>query len=146
MNKQLFKKVVDGSWIYGAFFGFMPPYVFTLIVVATVPEFRLVYYLRLLLAIVIGALVGGYSTSIAVKTALKVVKKTNIVISVVLGFILGAICGAVTLAATSSVLMISSTDLVWAVDMLIRSSLIGVVMGGVAGVFFGAMANHYLKK
>jgi len=145
MEKGVMKRVIEGAWLYGAFLGFMPPYVFTLITLATQDTFRAVYFLRLMIAIVIGALVGGYSASFAVKYAQNIMKKPNLLLSLVLGIVLGAICGAITLGITPLTLLISSTDVAWAIMMIKRLIIVGAVMGAVGGAFFGVTYNHFLK-
>lgn len=146
MKKGVVKRIVEGAWLYGAFFGFMPAYVFAVGGIATYETFRTVYYFRLLLAIIIGALVGGFVTSFAVKYALKIIKKPNLIISLLAGLIVGAICGAIILGSTPLVFLIQSTDVSWALTVIIRAIISGLIMGGVAGMFFGAGVNYYVKK
>lgn len=144
--KDITKNIIRSAWVYGAFFGFMPPYVFTLITISSYPDFRSIYYLRLLIAIIVGALVGGFSTSIAVKYALKLIKRPNFILCLFMGLILGGICGALTMGSTPLMLLISSTDINWAINVIIRAIIAGIIMGGTAGAFFGIGINYYLKE
>jgi hypothetical protein len=140
------KKIITMAWIYGAFFGLMPPYVFTLITIGTVDNFRAVYYLRLVLAIVIGALAGGFSSALLTKLSLKIIRKYNVGICIVLGFLLGSVAGAVTLGFTPLVFLISSTDINWALTTIFRTAMAGLLMGSVAGAFLGGLLHTYLRE
>ncbi|PYT07422.1 MAG: hypothetical protein DMF60_07155 [Acidobacteria bacterium] len=69
------QKIMMWAAIYGLFFGLMPPYVLTIVVVATwgVPpmerldeqSFRTVYFLRLILGNVLGLTVGAFLAAAA---------------------------------------------------------------------------------
>lgn len=144
----------DIAWVFGAFFGFMPVYVFTLIVVATTTDipleptqtFRAVYFLRLLLGMTFGALLGGFTTHKAAIFVNQKIKKPNLLKSILAGLGLGSLCGAITLGATPTVLLISSTNIDWAWLMIERLAGIGLIMGSVAGAFLGAGYNYLLKR
>jgi len=145
MKKEMNKNISRVAWIYGAFFGFMPAYIFTLVTVASYEGFRAIYYLRFVLAIIIGALVGGYVTSFAVSLGLQLIKKQSYFINAIVGLILGAICGAIVFVATPLMLLIQSTDVSWALTVIYRSSLLGAIMGAVAGLFFGIGLYKFLR-
>lgn len=144
-TKKEDNKIISAAWIYGAFFGLMPAYVFCLITVATYPDFRFVYYIRLVFAIIIGALVGGYSAAFSAKIAINKLRNSGLVIRLLSGLVLGSICGFVTLGSTPLMLLIESTDINKAWEMIYRLSMIGLTLGGTAGIFFGGMLDRYLK-
>lgn len=144
-DKKQDKQIVKFAWIYGAFFGLMPPYVFTLITIGTVDNFRAIYYFRLILAIIIGALAGGFSSSILTNLSLMFIKKINIVWCILLGLILGSLAGAITLGLTPLVFLISSTDIDWALKTIFRTAMAGLTLGSVAGAFMGGLLRFYLK-
>lgn len=156
--KNQIKKIAGAAFIYGAFFGMMPPYIFALIVIAnplingdptavglSVEGFRSIYYVRLVLGILIGVLAGGYSAYFTSKVGAQFfLKKKNILIQLLVGLIMGAICGFFTLGLTPLMLLISSTDLSWAWSVIYRMALVGGILGSLAGLFFSVGMRYYL--
>ena len=145
MGRNLNEKIVKGAWFYGGVFGAMPPYIYTLVVIAANPSFRWIYFLRLAFAVVAGALVGGFTASKFSKYGLKILKK-NLFMCLFLGIILGAISGALTFLATSAMFLIASSDYSWAINIIKRSVILGIILGGIAGGFFGGAVYSFLKK
>jgi len=158
MDKQI-KKISGAAFIYGAFFGMMPPYIFALIVIANpiingdptavglpVEGFRYIYYVRLVLGIIIGVLAGGYSAYFTSKMGVKLfMKHKNILTQLLVGLAMGAICGFLTLGLTPLMLLISSTDLSWAFAVIYRMAFVGAILGSIAGVFFSLGIRYFLE-
>ena len=156
--KEKTKKISGAAFIYGAFFGMMPPYIFALLVIANplindnpsavglpVEGFRYIYYVRLVLGIIIGVLAGGYSAYFTSKVGLRFfLKKKNIIIQILIGLAMGAICGILTLGLTPLMLLISSTDLSWAWMVIYRMAAVGGILGSIAGAFFSIGMRYYL--
>src|SRR5438132_66187 len=137
--ETLHNKILTWAAIAGLFFGLMPPYVLTIVVVATwgVPPleppteqtFRPVYFLRLVLGNVLGLTVGAFLAAAAANLGLRLAGKPTYLRGALGGAILGAVVGAVTAAACPLLLLISSTDTSWAWTMVQRSFLVGGLMG-----------------
>jgi hypothetical protein len=81
-SKGLREKILMGAAIFGLFFGLMPPYVFTIVIVATwgVPpleppteqSFRMINFLRLVLGNVLGLTLGAFLAAAATNLGLRV--------------------------------------------------------------------------
>src|SRR5215813_11153798 len=161
MNKSvapegLHQKIIMWAAIYGLFFGLMPPYVLTIVVVATwgVPPleapseqtFRAVYFLRLILGNILGLTVGAFLAAAATNLGLRLAGKPTYLRGAVGGAILGALVGAVTAGSCPFMLLISSTNREWAWIMIERSFLVGGVMGLTNGLFAGLVIIYFIKR
>jgi len=154
--KELHERILMWAAIAGIFFGLMPPYVLTIVVVATwgVPPleppseqtFRAVYFLRLVLGNVLGLGVGGSLAAAATNVGLRVAGKPTYVRGALGGAALGAIVGSVTAAACPLMLLISSTNVEWAWIMIQRSFLVGGTMGVSNGCFAGIAIVYFVKR
>lgn len=154
---ELHKKLVVVAALAGLFFGLMPPYVLTIVVVATwgVPPleapdeqtFRAVYFLRLVLGNFIGLAVGAGTGAAAASWGLHLVGKATYPRGALAGAVLGGIVGAVSAGSCPLVLLISSTNLEWAWTMVQRSLLVGGCMGITNGLAAGLvvvfLVRHY---
>lgn len=154
--KALHEKVLMWAAIAGIFFGLMPPYVLTIVVVATwgVPPleppaeqtFRAVYFLRLVLGNVLGLGVGGFLAAAAANAGLRLAGKPTYLRGAVGGALLGAAVGAITAASCPLMLLISSTNVEWAWTMVARSFLAGGIMGVSNGCFAGLAIVYFVKR
>jgi hypothetical protein len=150
------QKILMWAAIAGLFFGLMPPYVFTIVIVATwgVPpleppseqSFRLVYFLRLVLGNVLGLTLGAFLAAYAANLGLRVAGKATYLRGAFGGAILGAAVGAVTAGSCPFLLLISSTDPKWAWVMIERSFVVGGLMGLVNGLFAGVVIVYFIKR
>jgi hypothetical protein len=161
MNKSiapegLRHKILMGAAIFGLFFGLMPPYVLTIVVVATwgVPplervdeqSFRTIYFLRLILGNVLGLTVGAFLAAAATNLGLRMAGKATYLRGAIGGALLGAPVGAVTAGSCPFLLLISSSDPNWAWIMIERSFLVGGLMGLVNGLFAGLIIVYFIKR
>ncbi|MCC6155390.1 MAG: hypothetical protein IT367_16600 [Candidatus Hydrogenedentes bacterium] len=154
--KPLHEKILMWAAIAGIFFGLMPPYVLTIVVVATwgVPPleppdaqaFRAVYLLRLVLGNVVGLVVGGFLAAAAANIGLRIAGKPTYVRGATGGAVLGGIVGSVTAAACPLMLLISSTNVEWAWIMIRRSFAVGGMMGLVNGCFAGIVIVYFIQR
>lgn len=154
--KQLHEKILMWAAIAGIFFGLMPPYVLTIVVVATwgVPPleppdaqtFRAVYLLRLVLGNVLGLAVGGFLAVAAANIGLRIAGKPTYARGAFGGAVLGGIVGSVTAAACPLMLLISSTNVEWAWIMIRRSFAVGGMMGLVNGCFAGLVIVYFILR
>jgi hypothetical protein len=153
---ELRHKILMAGVVYGIFFGLMPPYVLTIVVVATwgMPPleapaeqtFRAVYYLRLVLGNVVGLLSGAFLTALAVEFGLRIAGKATYLRAVIGGALLGAPVGALTAGSTPLFLLISSTDTEWAWKMIERATLCGAVMGCVNGIAAAVVIVYFIRR
>jgi hypothetical protein len=161
MNKSiapegLRQKILMWAAIAGLFFGLMPPYVFTIVLVATwgVPpleppteqSFRMIYFLRLVLGNVLGLTLGAFLAAAATNLGLRMAGKATYLRGAIGGAILGAAVGAVTAGSCPFFLLISSTDPNWAWIMIQRSFLVGGLMGLTNGLFAGLVIMYFIKR
>ena len=161
MNKSiapegLRQKVLMWAAIYGLFFGLMPPYVLTIVVVATwgVPRleppdeqtFRTIYFLRLVLGNVLGLTVGAFLAAAATNLGLRLAGKATYLRGAIGGALLGLPVGAVTAGSCPFLLLISSSDPNWAWIMIQRSFLVGGLMGMTNGLFAGLVIVYFIKR
>ena len=154
--ERLHQKILMWAAIAGLFFGLMPPYVFTIVVVATwgVPplepateqSFRLVYFLRLVLGNVVGLTLGAFLAAYAANIGLRIAGKATYLRGAIGGALLGAAVGAVTAGSCPTLLLISSTDPHWAWVMIERSFLVGGLMGLTNGLFAGLVIVYFIKR
>jgi len=154
--KDTHQKILTWAAIYGLFFGLMPPYVLTIVVVATwgVPPlehpdaqtFRAVYFLRLVLGNIIGLTAGAFLAAAATNLGLRMAGKATYIRGAVGGALLGAPVGALTAGSCPFVLLISSTNREWAWIMIERSFLVGGLMGLTNGLFAGLVIVYFLKR
>jgi MFS family permease len=153
---DLHRKLVVFSALAGLFFGLMPPYVLTIVVVATwgVPPleapadqaFRAVYFLRLVLGNVIGLTVGAGAAAAAANFGLTFAGKATYLRGAIGGAILGGLVGAVSAGSCPLVLLISSTNREWAWIMIERSFLIGGCMGLTNGLAAGLVIVYLVRR
>jgi hypothetical protein len=155
-EKALHEKILTWAAIYGLFFGLMPPYVLTIVVVATwgVPPlekpdeqtFRSIYFLRLVLGNVLGLSVGAFLAAAATNLGLRLAGKATYTRGVLGGALFGAPVGALTAGSCPFLLLISSSDPNWARIMIERSVLVGGLMGLTNGVFAGLVIVYFIKR
>lgn len=153
---DLHRKLVLFVALVGLFFGLMPPYVLTIVVVATwgVPPldppdeqtFRAVYFLRLVLGNVLGLTVGAGTAAIAANLGLRFAGKPTYLRGALGGALLGAIVGAVSAGSCPLVLLIGSTNREWAWTMVTRSVLVGGCMGIVNGMAAGVVIVYLVRR
>jgi hypothetical protein len=153
---ELHQKILIWAAIAGLFFGLMPPYVLTIVVVATwgVPPleppdeqtFRAVYFLRLVLGNVLGLTVGAFLAAAAANIGLRIAGKATYVRGLLGGALLGLPVGAVTAGSCPLMLLISSSDPNWAWIMIQRSILVGGLMGMVNCAFAGLVIVYFIKR
>ena len=152
----LHQKILTWAAVTGLFFGLLPPYVLTIVVVATwgVPPmeppteqtFRPVYFLRLLLGNVLGLTVGAFLAAAAANVGLRLAGKATYLRGALGGALLGAVVGALTAVSCPLLLFISSSDLAWARIMIERSVLVGGLMGLSNGTFAGLVIVYFIKR
>jgi len=150
------QKILMWAAIAGLFFGLMPPYVFTIVIVATwgVPplkppsekSFRMIYFLRLVLGNVLGLTLGAFLAAAATNLGLRMAGKATYLRGATGGALLGAAVGAVTAGSCPFLLLISSTDPNWAWIMIERSFLVGGLMGMINGLFAGLVIVYFIKR
>ncbi|MEK6323179.1 MAG: hypothetical protein AABN33_16180 [Acidobacteriota bacterium] len=150
------QKILMWAAIAGLFFGLMPPYVFTIVIVATwgVPpleppaeqSFRTVYFLRLVLGNVLGLTLGAFSAAAAANLGLRMAGKATYPRGAIGGAVLGALVGAVTAGSCPLLLLINSSDPNWAWIMIERSFLVGGLMGLTNGLFAGLVIVYFIKR
>ncbi len=154
--KDLHEKILMGAALVGLFFGLMPPYVLTIVVVATwglpplePPDeatFRSVYFLRLALGNVLSLTVGAFLAVVAVNIGLRLAGKATYVRGAIGGALLGAPVGALTAGAGPLMLLISSTNPEWARIMIQRATLVGGLMGVTDGLLAGLVIVYFIKR
>ena len=150
------QKIIMWAAIYGLFFGLMPPYVLTIVVLATwgVPPleppdeqtFRAVYFLRLVLGNVLGLTVGAFLAAGATNLGLRLAGKATYLRGAVGGAVLGAPVGAITAGSCPFLLLISSSNSTWAWIMIERAFLVGGLMGLTNGLFAGLVIVYFIKR
>jgi MFS family permease len=154
--EELHRKIIMWAAICGLFFGLMPPYVLTIVVVATwgVPPmeapneqtFRAVYFLRLVLGNILGLTVGAFLAATATNLGLRWAGKPTYWRGAAGGALLGAPVGALTAGSVPLVLLISSTNPTWAWIMVERCFLVGGFMGLTNGLFAGLVIVYFIKR
>ena len=154
--KGLREKILMGAAIFGLFFGLMPPYVFTIVIVATwgVPpleppteqSFRMIYFFRLVLGNVLGLTLGAFLAAAATNLGLRLAGKASYLRGAIGGALLGAPVGALTAGSCPFFLLISSSDPNWAWIMIQRSFLVGGLMGLINGLFAGLVIMYFIKR
>jgi hypothetical protein len=154
--KGTHQKILTWAAIYGLFFGLMPPYVLTIVVVATwgVPPlerpdeqtFRSIYFLRLVIGNIIGLTAGAFLAAAATNLGLRLAGKATYLRGALGGALLGAPVGALTAGSCPFVLLISSTNRDWAWIMIERSFLVGGLMGLTNGLFAGLVIVYFIKR
>jgi hypothetical protein len=155
-SKGLREKILMGAAIFGLFFGLMPPYVFTIVIVATwgVPpleppteqSFRMIYFLRLVLGNVLGLTLGAFLAAAATNLGLRLAGKATYLRGAIGGALLGAPVGALTAGSCPFFLLISSSDPNWAWIMIQRSFVVGGLMGLINGLFAGLVIMYFIKR
>jgi MFS family permease len=153
---DLHRKLVVFAALAGLFFGLMPPYVLTIVVVATwgVPPleapadqaFRAVYFLRLVLGNLIGLGVGAGAAAAAANFGLMFAGKATYARGAIGGAILGGLVGAISAGSCPLVLLISSTNREWAWIMIERSFLVGGCMGITNGLAAGLVVVYLVRR
>jgi hypothetical protein len=153
---ELHQKIITWAAVGGLFFGLMPPYVLTIVVMATwgVPpleppdeqSFRAVYFLRLVLGNVIGLTAGAFLAAAATNLGLRFAGRPTYLRGALGGALLGAPVGALTAGSCPLLLLISSTNVDWAWTMVGRSFLIGGIMGLTNGLFAGLVIVYFIKR
>lgn len=156
ISGELRHRIMLGGILYGIFFGLMPPYVLTIVVVATwgmppmeAPDeqtFRAVYLLRLVIGNVIGLGVGALATAWAVNLGLKFIGGATYLRAVLGGAILGTPVGAIMAGSTPFVLLLSSTNVEWAWKMIRRGLAVGAMMGFVNGIAAALVIVYFIRR
>ena len=154
--KELHEKILMWAAIAGLFFGLMPPYVLTIVVVATwgVPPleppadqtFRAVYFVRLILGNMLGLGVGALLAAAATHFGLRLAGKATYLRGALGGALLGLPVGAITAGSCPLMLLISSTNTTWAWIMIQRSVLVGGIMGFTNGLAAGLIIVYFIKR
>ncbi len=154
--EELHNKILMGAALAGLFFGLMPPYVLTIVVVATwgmpplePPDeatFRAVYFLRLALGNVLALTVGAFLAAAATNLGLRLVGKPTYVRGALGGALLGTPVGAFTASSGPLMLLISSTNPEWAWTMIHRAFLVGGFMGLTDGFVAGLVIVYFIKR
>ena len=150
------QKIITGAAIFGLFFGLMPPYVLTIVVLATwgvaplePPDeqtFRTVYFLRLVLGNVLGLTVGAFLAAAATSLGLRLAGKATYLRGAIGGAVLGAPVGAITAGSCPLLLLISSSNPTWAWTMIERGFLVGGLMGLTNGLFAGLVIVYFIRR
>jgi hypothetical protein len=153
---DLHGKIVLLAALAGLFFGLMPPYVLTIVVVATwgVPPldppdeqtFRAIYFVRLVLGNVLGLTVGAGAAAAAANFGMRLAGKATYPRGALGGAVLGALVGAVSAGSCPLVLLIGSTNLEWAWTMVERSVLVGGLMGMTNGLAAGLVIVWLVRR
>jgi hypothetical protein len=153
---ELHQKILTWAAIGGLFFGLMPPYVLTIVVMATwgmppleQPDeqtFRAVYFLRLVLGNIIGLTVGAFLAAAATNLGLRLAGRPTYGRGAIGGALLGAPVGALTAGACPFLLLISSSNPTWAWTMIGRSLVVGGLMGLTNGLFAGLVIVYFIKR
>ena len=154
--RALHERIVMGAALTGLFFGLMPPYVLTIVVVATwgVPpleppdeqSFRAVYFLRMALGNVIALTAGAFLAAGATHLGLRIARKATYLRGAVGGLLLGGPVGSITAGVGPIVLLISSTDPEWARTMVERALLVGGLMGALNGMVAGLVIIYFIRR
>lgn len=152
----LHNKIILGAALAGLFFGLMPPYVLTIVVVATwgVPPleppdeqtFRTVYFLRLALGNVLSLTIGTFLAAGATSLALRLAGKATYIRGAVGGAVFGGPVGALTACSGPFMLLISSTSPDWAWTMIERAFMVGGLMGISNGFVAGLVIVFFIKR
>jgi hypothetical protein len=153
---DLHHKVLTWAAIAGLFFGLMPPYVLTIVVVSTwgMPPleppneqtFRAVYFLRLVLGNLLGLTVGALLAASAANFGLKLAGKPTYLRGALSGALLGLPVGALTAGSCPFLLLISSSDTNWAWTMIQRSIVVGGLMGLCNGLAAGIVIVYFVRR
>jgi hypothetical protein len=154
--EPLHGRILMWAAITGIYFGLMPPYVFTIVLVSTwgVPPlerpdeqtFRTIYYVRLLLANILGLVVGGFLAAFAANIGLKLAGKATYWRGALGGALLGLPVGAITAGVCPFLLLISSSDVNWALIMVQRSFIVGGLMGMTNGMAAGLVIVYFIRR
>lgn len=153
--KEASKKIIRSIGIYGAIIGALPPIVISILSLINVElvfgnisigEFRNIYYLRMVVALFTGAIVGGFASAFATKTGISLIKKMKLWKGLLMGLFLGAIVGFLTAGSTPLVLLISSTDVTWAIGLIKRAAIAGTFVGAFAGAIAGIIGVIYFTE
>lgn len=153
---ELRRRILIGAAIFGIFFGLMPPYVMTIVVISTwgmppvePPDeqtFRAIYLVRLVLGSFVGLGVGGLTAVGAVMLGIRYGGKATYPRALIGGALLGTPVGAVTAASTPFVLLISSTNVEWATEMIRRGLMCGAMMGLVNGIAAAVVIVYAVRR
>lgn len=154
--KGLHSKIIMWAAIVGLFFGLMPPYVLTIVVVATwgmpplePPDeqtFRAVYFLRLALGNVLSLAIGAFLAAAAANLGLRLAGKATYLRGALGGAMFGAPVGALTACSGPLMLLLSSTNPDWARTMIERAFLVGGLMGITNGFVAGLVIVFFIKR
>lgn len=154
--QPLHDKIILGAVLFGLFFGLMPPYVLTIVVVATwgVPPleppdeqtFRGVYFLRLAIGNVLSLTAGAFLAAAAANFGLRIAGKATYPRGAVGGALLGGPVGALTAGTGPLVLLISSTNVEWATTMIQRAFVVGGLMGFFNGMCAGIVIVYFIRR
>ena len=153
---EMHDKIVLWAAVVGLFFGLMPPYVLTIVVVATwgmppleAPDeqsFRAVYFLRLALGNVLSLALGAFLAGYAANIGLRIAGKASYIRGALGGALLGGPVGALTASAGPAMLLISSTNPEWAWIMIERAFLVGGLMGINNGFVAGLVIVYFIRR
>jgi hypothetical protein len=154
--ESLHHRILTWAAVAGIFFGLMPPYVFTIVIVATwgvkpleppsEQTFRSVYFLRLVLGNLVGLTAGAFLAAFATHVGLKLAGRARYPRAAAGGALLGMVVGALTAGSCPLFLLISSTDPEWAWTMIQRSIVVGGLMGLINGMFAGLVIVYFIRR
>lgn len=153
---ELHERVLIWAAVAGLFFGLMPPYVLTIVVVATwgappleapsEQSFRAIYLVRLVLGNILGLTVGAFLAAGAAHLGLRWAGRATYLRGALGGALLGAPMGAVTAGSCPLLLLVSSTDPAWAWLMVQRSVMVGGLMGLTNGMAAGLVIVYFIRR
>ena len=154
--KELHEKILLGAALTGLFFGLMPPYVLTIVVVATwgmpplePPDqetFRAVYFVRMAIGNVLALTVGAFLAAAATNIGLRLAGKATYPRGAIGGALLGGPVGALTAGSGPFLLLLSSSNPEWAWAMIQRAFLVGGLMGVTDGLVAGLVIVYFIKR
>lgn len=153
--KEEGKKIIAGVSLYGALAGVFPPLVFAIVSITApagspghigIGAFRNIYYFRIIVSIVLGTLVGGFSSALCTKLGLTIIKDMKWWKGTLTGVLLGGVVGLFTAGSAPLSLLISSTDVPWAFEVIKRSAIMGFLVGAFGGAIAGTIAAVYFNK
>ena len=108
--------------------------------------FRAIYLVRLVLGSFIGLGVGGLTAVGAVMLGIRYGGKATYPRALIGGALLGTPVGGVTAASTPFVLLISSTNVEWATEMIRRGLMCGAMMGLVNGIAAAVVIVYAVRR
>jgi hypothetical protein len=112
----------------------------------TEQTFKIIYYVRVVLANVLGLSVGAFLAAFAANFGLRIAGKATYLRGALGGAILGAPVRAITAGVCPFLLLISSSDVSWAWIMIERSFIVGGLMGITNGMAAGLVIIYFIRR